>query len=148
MQVRSPLDPGTKASTALTSGGVILIGIGLYFVFIRPALLPEDARFMAMTLPEIRDKFPQLLLWLARVFWVMGGYMVATGLLTCYVARTVFRSRTPGSAWVAALSGMTSIGLMVTVNFLIDSDFKWLLLACTLPWLVALWLYKYERRSP
>ena len=29
----------------------------------------------------------------------------------------------------------TSIGLMALVNFIIDSDFKWLLLAFTAPWL-------------
>ena len=27
--------------------GVWLVGLGLYFVFLRPALLPEDIRFIA-----------------------------------------------------------------------------------------------------
>ena len=104
-----------------------------------------DRRFMGTTLEEIRGLVPGLLLWLPHVFWVMGGYMVSTGLLTCYLARTSFRSRTAGAAWVAGLSGMTSIGLMAAVNFLIDSDFKWLLLAFAAPWLVALWLYRQGR---
>lgn len=136
---------GKLSSGALTFGGVILIGLGLYFIFIRPALLPEDPRFMGTTLDEIRAGFPGMLLWLPRVFWVMGGYMVSTGLLTCYLARTTFRSRAPGAAWVAALSGGTSIGLMVAVNFIIESDFRWLLLAFTAPWLVALWCYSLKR---
>jgi hypothetical protein len=136
---------GQLSSSALTLGGVILIGLGLYFIFIRPALLPEDPRFMGTTLEQIRATFPGLLLWLPRVFWVMGGYMVSTGLLTCYLARTSFRSRTPGAVWVAALSGVTSIGLMVVVNFVIDSDFKWLLLAFATPWLLALWWYSREK---
>ena len=136
---------GKLSSGALTLGGVILIGLGLYFIFIRPALLPEDPRFMGTTLEQIRTAFPGLLLWLPRVFWVMGGYMISTGLLTCYLARTSFRSRTPGAAWVAALSGLTSIGLMVGVNFLINSDFKWLLLAFTAPWLAALWFYTHDK---
>ena len=65
---------GQLSSAALTLGGVILIGLGLYFIFIRPALLPEDPRFMV-----------------------------------------------------------------------IDSDFKWRLLALTLPWLVALSFYARGR---
>lgn len=100
---------------------------------------------MGTTLEQIRGAFPGLLLWLPRVFWVMGGYMVSTGLLTCYLARTSFRNRAPGAAWVAALSGVTSIGLMVAVNFIIESDFRWLLLAFTAPWLVALWCYPLKR---
>lgn len=141
---RTTENSGKLSSGALTLGGVILIGLGLYFIFIRPALLPEDPRFMGTTLVQIQIGFPGLLLWLPRVFWVMGGYMVSTGLLTCYLARTSFRSRAPGAAWVAALSGLTSIGLMVLVNFIIDSDFKWLLLAFSTPWVVALWLYSQE----
>jgi hypothetical protein len=144
VQVGATESRGQLSSAALTLGGVILIGLGLYFIFIRPAVLPEDPRFMGTTLEQIRSTFPGLLLWLPRVFWVLGGYMVSTGVLTCYLARTSFRSRTPGAAWVAALSGITSIGLMVVVNFLIASDFKWLLLAFTVPWIMALSLYCYE----
>lgn len=99
---------------------------------------------MGTTLEKIQATFPGLLLWLPRVFWVMGGYMVSAGLLTCYLARTSLRSRTPGAAWVAAFSGLMSIGLMTVVNFIIDSDFKWLLLAFTAPWVVALGAYSRE----
>jgi hypothetical protein len=137
---------GKLSSGALTLGGVILIGLGLYFIFVRPALLPEDPRFMGTTLEQIRTSFPGLLDWLPRVFWVLGGYMFSTGLLTCYLARTSFRSRTPGAAWVAALSGVASIGLMVVVNFIIESDFRWLLLSFTTPWFVALWSYVQASR--
>jgi len=144
MKLNSPAVPLKPSSLMLALGGVILIGLGLYFIFVRPALLPEDPRFMGTTLEQIRSNLPGLLLWLPRVFWVMGGYMVSSGLLTFYLARTSFCSRTSGAAWVAALSGLSSIGLMVVVNFLIDSDFKWLLLAFTAPWVAALWLYSRE----
>ena len=131
---------GQLSSSALALGGIILIGLGLYFIFVRPALLPEDPRFIGTTLEHVRVVLPGLLLWLPRVFWVMGGYMMSTGLLTCYMARTCFRSRAPGAAWLAALSAVTSIGLMVVGHFIIDSDFRWLLLLFTAPWLVALGL--------
>jgi hypothetical protein len=134
------------SSTVLFFGGVILVGLGLYFMFLRPPLLPEDPRYMGTSLDEIRSGFPGLLLWLPRVFFVLGGYMISTGLMTCYLARTSFRTRVAGVAWIVAVTGMTSIGLMAAVNFIIDSDFKWLLLLFTSPWILSLWLFHRESR--
>jgi len=117
------------------------MGLGLYFVFLRPPLLPEDPRYMGTSLAAIQASVPGLLVWLRRVFWVMGGYMFATGLLTLYVALTVFRARASGVVLVVALAGLTSIGWMAAVNFLIDSEFKWLILAVALLWPIAIALY-------
>lgn len=75
-----------------------------------------------------------LLSWLSRVFGVLGGYMFATGVLTVYVAATGFRAGRPAATAIVAVSGLASIGWMAIANFLIDSDFKWLLFAFTLPW--------------
>lgn len=72
--------------------------------------------------------------------------MLATGLLTVHVAMTTFRSARPGATMVAAVSGLVSIGGMAVTNFAIDSDFKWLLLAFTLPWVVALALSRADAR--
>ena len=130
---------------ALALGGAILMTLGRYFVFLRPPLLPEDPRFMGLTLAQVQDALPGLSLWLRRVFWVMGGYIFTTGLLTVYLALTAFRSRARGAASVVAVSGLASIGLMVVVNFVIASDFRWLILSFALPWAVALALYWIER---
>ena len=124
--------------TFLVSQGVILMGLGLYFVFIRPALLPEDPRFMGTTLVEIQATVPGLLIWLRRVFSVMGGFMFTAGLLTTYIAVTAFQQLARGARSVVALAGLTSIGWMAVVNFMINSDFKWLLLTFNIPWIVAL----------
>ena len=94
---------------------------------------------------QILEDMPGLLIWLQRVFWVMGGYMITSGILTIYLALTSFRKRAHGAAGVTILTGLTSIGWMVTVNFLIRSDFKWLLLAFFLLWPLALLLYRFER---
>ena len=128
------------ASVVLALGGVILMGMGLYFGFLRPPLLPEDLRFMGASLTQIQTSLPGLELWLVHVFRVLGGYMFATGLLTVYVAATGFRTRRLGVVAVVSVSGLTSIGWMALTNFVINSDFKWLLLAFTLPWVVALML--------
>ena len=73
------------------------------------------------------------------------GFMFTTGLLTFYVALTSFRARVRGVAGVMALAGLASIGLMAVVNFMIASDFKWLILSFVLPWALALGLYWKER---
>lgn len=126
------------AARALGLGGVILMGLGFYFALLRPALLPEDLRFMGATIAEVRTVLPGLEPWLARVFGVLGGLMVAAGLLTVYVAATGFRSGRAAALAVIAVSGFASIGWMAITNFVIDSDFKWLLSAFALPWVVAL----------
>lgn len=93
---------------------------------------------MGSTVAQIHDILPRLAPWLRRVFGVLGGYMLATGLLTVHVAMTTFRSGPRGATMIAAVSGLVSIGGMAVTNFAINSDFRWLLLGFTLPWVVAL----------
>ena len=135
------------SASVLALGGMILMALGLYFVFLRPPLLPEDPRYMGSSQSAIQTALPGLSLWLRRVFWVMGGYMFATGLLTAYIALTAFRARAGGAVGVVALAGSASIGWMAVVNFIIASDFKWLLLAFVLVWILALTLYWIEGRG-
>lgn len=123
------------------------MGFGLYFIFLRPPLLPEDLRFMGTSVTTIQASFPGLLMWLRRVFLVLGGFMFTTGVLTCYLSLSSFPQWGPGAAAIAALTGLTSIGWMTAVNFMIDSDFKWLLLAFNVPWVLALVLYWIEGRK-
>jgi len=42
----------------LISCGVWLVGLGLYFIVLRPPLLPEDSRFMGTTIAQIRNAVP------------------------------------------------------------------------------------------
>ena len=61
-----------SVSTGMLAGcGIWLIALGLYFALLRPALLPEDPRFMGTTLAQIRAGVPGLENWLKRVFTVM-----------------------------------------------------------------------------
>ena len=48
------------ASATLAVGGVILMGMGLYYCFQRPPLLPEDLRFMGASLAQIQFTLPGL----------------------------------------------------------------------------------------
>lgn len=125
--------------------GLILTAMGLYFIFLRPSLLPEDLGYMGSTLQNVKKNIPGLTNWLQKVFWVMGGYIFTTGLLTVFISFTSFRKRLPGAFSTVALAGISSIGSMTVVNFIIGSDFKWLLLTFTLPWVIALILYRIHK---
>ena len=84
----------------LVACGLWLTALGLYFIFFRPPLLPEDLRFMNASLTQVRAALPDLEGWLHRVFIVMGGFMSATGALTVFVARVAMLSRLPGTSWI------------------------------------------------
>src|SRR5688572_25498541 len=107
------------SSTFIVFQGVLFMCLGLYFVFIRPPLLPEDPRFMGASLADIQGAIPGLLTWLRRVFWVMGGFMFATGLMIIYMGSIVISHPTRNARLVVALASLTSIGWMSIVNFMI-----------------------------
>lgn len=119
--------------------------MGLYFSFLRPPLLPEDLRYMSKTLDNIIDSTPELSDWLNKVFWVMGSYIFTTGLLTIYIALTSFRTRQSGAFTITAVSGVSSIGSMTAINFIIASDFRWILAIFSLIWISALILYRFNK---
>ena len=135
------------SSTLLATTGVILMAVGLYFIFLRPALLPEDLRYMHTSLEEIRAETSGLLEWLPKVFWVLGGYIFTTGLLTLYIALTTFRTRVRQPLVIMALAGLSSVGGMVAVNVLIDSAFKWPLAGIASLWALAIALSWVEGRQ-
>lgn len=117
----------TLSSILLAAAGATLVIAGLYFILVRPPLLPEDVRYMALPTAQFEAVKPQLESWLAHVFQVMGGYVLATGVLTITLAATSFRAHHWGAAVGALIGGAASIGLMAVVNFVINSDFKSLL---------------------
>lgn len=127
--------------------GLWLIGLGLYFMFLRPRLLPEDLRYMGTSLGEIRAATPGLERWLHRVFTVMGGFMTGAGVLTILVASN---AAAVGESWtwiVLASAGLFTVGTMSLTNFLLNSDFKWLLLIPSLLWIIGLLLPIVIRRG-
>ena len=122
----------------LIACGVWLMGLGLYFIFIRPALLPEDPRYMGTTLVQVQAAVPGLSHWLRRVFTVLGGFMVATGVLTSWAALQLRTVRGHRLIAVLALAGISGVGLMAATNFVLGSDFRWLLLVPALTWFAAI----------
>jgi hypothetical protein len=118
--------------------GVWLIGLGLYFMFLRPPLLPEDLRYMELGAGEIQSVVPGLGRWLQEVFRVMGGFITGAGLLTLLVAKSNCAVREKWNWLTMAFAGALTVGLMSVTNFQLHSDFKWILLIPSILWVVAL----------
>jgi type IV secretory pathway VirB3-like protein len=136
------------SSIVLAVAGMTLVFTGLYFILLRPPLLPEDIRYMRLSPSELDAIGPRLAAWLTQVFRVMGGYIFATGVLNVTLAATSFRERRLAAVVGVTIGGAASIGLMAVVNFVIDSNFKWILLVMALPWAFSLCLLAFERKAP
>lgn len=126
--------------------GAWLVILGLYFIFIRALLLPEDLRFLGVTSTEIQEHLPRLSLWLDHVFTVMGGFIAGCGILILFITKTVLRERSTSAIFALGISGLSTVGVMSWINFLIDSHFKWLLLIPALLWLGGFLSYSFNKK--
>ena len=133
------------SSWMLIACGVWLVALGVYFIILRPPLLPEDSRFIGSTLEQLRLAAPGLENWLQKVFIVMGGFMSGAGVLTVLVATVVIPGNFKGTAGALTLSGALTVVLMSAINFALLSDFRWLLLVPALAWISGLVLFTKGR---
>lgn len=127
--------------------GVWLIALGFYFIFLRPALLPEDLRYIGVTAREIQSATPGIVAWLHWVFAVMGGFMMGVGVLLIALMLNASHQRKSLNVAVVGLAGVATVGTMSLTNLRLDSDFKWLLLIPSLLWLAGLVLYQRQRQE-
>jgi hypothetical protein len=127
--------------------GVWHIGLGLYFIFVRPALLPEDVYYIGTDLQALQALAPRLADWLGKVFTVVGGFMAGAGLLIAYFGGVVMPTRPRWATLVLVLVGALTLVLMSAVNFALHSDFRWLLAAPPLVWAAAVVLYAVQSRQ-
>jgi hypothetical protein len=118
--------------------GVWLVCLGIWFVFVRPPLLPEDPRFMGTSLDAIRAAVPGLEGWLRKVFTVLGGFMAGTGVLVVFLSRTLTTTNFRSATTVFTVSGLLTVVLMSATNFALQSDFRWFLLVPALLWFIAI----------
>jgi hypothetical protein len=129
--------------------GIWQVGLGLYFVLVRPAFLPEDLRYVGTDLADVHALAPGLERWLALVFTVMGGFMAGTGFLLAFLGWVVMPRRLRGTTFVLIVAGLCTLVLMSAVNFVLDSAFRWLLVVPAVVWALAVLLYarRTELRS-
>jgi len=115
------------------------VALGVYFIVWRPSLLPEDLRFMRASAAALQDA-PGLAQWLQWVFAVMGGQMIAVGVLVLLVAARFNKPDEVSRADLVLLAAAAavSVALMSAVNFAIGSDFRFLLLLPVVLWMSTL----------
>ncbi|MEO6015628.1 MAG: hypothetical protein ABIP46_00105 [Polaromonas sp.] len=107
-QLQKRLTMPQAATHMQTSGrwfaacGLWMAGLGCYFLFFRPALLPEDTRFIGTSLEILTAIAPGLAQWLGHVFGVLGGFMVPLVQSPfCWLAATLPNGLTAHSwAWL------------------------------------------------
>ncbi len=129
------------------SCGIWLIGLGGYFMFIRSPLLPEDLRYLGSSATQVEALLPNMASWLRNVFTVMGGFIAGCGVLVYFVSVRVVPQPVDGTGIVLGVTGLLTVATMSGINFVLDSDFKWLLLMPALAWLVGLVTYAIARRA-
>ena len=129
------------------SCGIWLIGLGGYFMFIRSPLLPEDLRYLGSSATQVEALLPNMASWLRNVFTVMGGFIAGCGVLGFFVSVRVVPQPVDGTGIVLGVTGLLTVATMSVTNFVIDSDFKWLLLVPPVIWLLGLVTYAIARRA-
>jgi len=119
--------------------GTYQIGLGTYFIALRPPLLPEDLRYFGVGRETLRAVLPALEPWLHLVFTVLGGQMAAVGALVVAIALRLARGASTGPELILlGIAGALSVGLMSAVNLALGSDFRWLLILPTGLWALGL----------
>jgi hypothetical protein len=67
-----------RRAAALSAGlGALTLVTGLYFMFMRPPMLPEDIRFTGVSAELLGQRFTA---WLSILFRAWGGFMVGFGI--------------------------------------------------------------------
>lgn len=127
--------------------GIWLIGLGGYFMFARPPLLPEDLRYLGSSAVQVEALLPHLASWLRNVFTVMGGFMAGCGVFVVFVSVRAVPQRLRGTGIALGCAGLLTVATMSWTNFVLDSDFKWLLLAPAVAWLLGLMSYAAGGRA-
>jgi hypothetical protein len=127
--------------------GIWLIGLGGYFMLARPSLLPEDLRYLGSSAIQVDVVLPRLAAWLRNVFIVMGGFIAGCGVLITFVGVRMVPQYLRGTGATLGCVGLLTVATMSWANFMLDSNFKWLLLAPAVAWLLGLVSYEAGRRA-
>ena len=100
--------------------GILTLGLGAYFSFLRPALLPEDLRFSGVD-PGRLD--PRMVAWLRIVFRTWGGFMAGFGILLGAVGGNLLSARPGVLRWGAAAAVLVAFGRFLASNLQLRSDY-------------------------
>lgn len=117
---RAALSRGRIAAGLLAVLGVLTLGTGLYFLAVRPALLPEDFRFIGVAPGQLP---PRMANWLEIVFRTWGGFMAGFGVVLVGVAAYLFTARKVFLYRATAAGLVVSFGRFLASNVALRSDY-------------------------
>jgi hypothetical protein len=145
---KKPVPRPTASWATLAAIGVLAVIMGVSFVFLRPliVLLPEDQRFTGITPDQLKALNDQLFAWIGMVFRSWGAFAIGLGTMMAAVAGTAYRRGDLWAWWALATAGILTFGIFLTVNVLLDSDFKFLIALLLAAYLWALWYGRSSRR--
>ena len=106
--------------------GLLTMGTAVFFLVLRPALLPEDIRHTGIdpgTLP------PAFLEWLGTVFRTWGGFIAGFGVPLRGIGGFLLSGRARCLYWATAIGAVVAFGRFLFSNILLDSDFLWFISA-------------------
>ncbi|HEY8914458.1 hypothetical protein [Lacisediminihabitans sp.] len=106
--------------------GVLTLGVGVYFLILRPALLPEDIRYTGIdpnTLP------PAFVDWLGIVFSTWGGFIAGFGITILGIGVFMLSGRAVWLYLGIAVGVLVAFGRFLLSNIMINSDSLWLIAA-------------------
>jgi hypothetical protein len=110
------------AAAVLLTFALLTMGTGIYFMALRPPLLPEDLRFTGL---EPADVPAGLLAWLTVVFRTWGGFVVGLGLCIAGHGAASWMNQPAWSRVSAALGVLFAFGSFLASNIQLRSEFLW-----------------------
>jgi hypothetical protein len=102
--------------------GLLTVGTGIYFMAVRPAMLPEDLRFTGASAPAAGSAMET---WLRLVFRTWGGFVIGFGVL---IGATGGFLLTAQRGWLragVAIGVMLAFSQFLASNLQLHSDFLW-----------------------
>jgi hypothetical protein len=111
-----------RAAWPLLLLGVLTCGTGIYFMAIRPAMLPEDVRFTKLVPQEMP---PEALGWLQIVFQTWGAFVFGFGILLVALACFIMKRRPAFLRWGVPVALVVPFGRFLVSNVVLRSDYLW-----------------------
>ncbi|WP_011583191.1 MULTISPECIES: hypothetical protein [Chelativorans] len=108
------------SGTLLTILGVLAFGTGIYFLGIRPALLPEDIRFTGIDEATLPQAF---LDWLGIVFRTWGGFITGFGIVLTGIGVATFSGDARWLRYGTAAGILVVFGRFAYSNVVIGGDY-------------------------
>jgi hypothetical protein len=112
--------PERVASVLVLIVGVLTLGIAIYFLFVRPPMLPEDVRFTGVSESELPPPFAA---WLTIVFRTWGGFVAGLGIMLIAIGAYLLVPRRRMLQGGIALAIVVAFGRFLLSNIELRSDF-------------------------